>query len=63
MSKENDYNELENQIGEMGGEEKKKGTNLGKLKHPESYGGKKELDKVSNHLWRGSLHAPERKLI
>ena len=42
MSKENNYNDLENQIGELGGDQK--GTGLGKLKHPESYGGKKQLD-------------------
>lgn len=47
MSKENDYNELESQIGEMGGDSQtgKKGNGLGKLKHPESYGGKPELSK------------------
>ncbi len=44
MSKENNYGELEQQIGEMGGEPQKKGTNLGKLKHAEAYGGKKQLE-------------------
>ncbi len=61
MSKENDYNELENQIGEMGGAEKKKGTNLGKLKHPESYGGKKELDKSEQSSMEGFLARSEKK--
>ena len=41
MKKENDYNSLENQIGEIGGSEEK---GLGKLKHAESYGGKTQLN-------------------
>lgn len=51
MNKENDYNNLEGQIGEIGGEVKQeKKANLGKLKHPESYGAKSDLpdaDKAS----------------
>lgn len=62
MNKENDYNELENQIGEMGGEERKKGINLGKLKHPESYGGKKELDKDEQVSMEGFLARSEKKV-
>jgi len=45
MNKENDYNELESQIGEIGGDstqEKKSG--LGKLQHPEAYGEKRNLN-------------------
>ena len=45
MSNKNDYNVLENQIGEMGSvEETPKSTSLGKLKHPESYGSRSGLD-------------------
>lgn len=40
MSNKNDYNVLEQQIGEMGQTEE---TSLGKLKHPESYGAKPGL--------------------
>lgn len=43
MSSKNDYNELEKQIGEMGGVEENKGSNLGKLQHPESYGSRPGL--------------------
>lgn len=44
MSKQNDYNELENQIGDLG-QETPQEQGLGRLKYAESYGGKKELNK------------------
>lgn len=58
MSKENDYSTLEGQIGEMGGEQKK---SLGKLKHPEVYGGKKQLDKDEQADMAGFLARSENR--
>lgn len=55
MSKENDYNELESQIGEIGGEEKKKKGGLGKLEHMEVIGGKPELSKDEQEGLAGFL--------
>lgn len=43
MSKENNYDELENQIGEMGAEETPKKESLGKFKHKETLGQNSEL--------------------
>ena len=42
MVKQN-YDVLEEQIGEMGGELEPQTTSIGKLKHKESYGGKSDL--------------------
>ena len=60
MSKENDYNELESQIGEMGGDGTQKKPGLGKLQHPEVYGGKRELDASERSDMEGFLARSDR---
>ena len=62
MSKENNYESLEGQIGNIGGEagqEKKAG--LGKLKNPESYGGKKQLNESEKESMDAFLSRSNKK--
>ena len=61
MNKENNYSELESQIGEIGGVEKEKETDLGRLKYPESYGGKSELNDKEKTSMESFLSKRERK--
>ena len=61
MAKQN-YDVLEEQIGEMGGEPQT--TSIGKLKHKESYGGKSELSDqeqadMNEFLARSNKHKKE----
>lgn len=53
MAKQN-YDVLEEQIGEMGGEPQT--TSIGKLKHKESYGGKEELTEDEQTRMEAFLH-------
>lgn len=61
MNKENNYDSLESQIGNVGGNpEENKG--LGKLKHAEVYGGKKNLDDEEKNEMESFLARSRKKL-
>lgn len=63
MSKENDYNELEKQIGDFGGDPEENKTNsLGKLKHAEAYGQKRNLDPTEQNELNNFINRSEKKL-